>query len=103
MLAPLPNCPSCGSNCVVKNGKSHSGKQNHKCRNCGRQFVTRPANLLVSDEAKSLIDKLLSEGIPIASIARVTEVSETWLYKYLKSKLKHHSHKTKHNHQGEAS
>ena len=87
MLAPLFKCPSCGSNRVVKNGKSHSGKQNHKCRTCGRQFVSEPANTTISDETKVLIDKLLSEAIPVASISRITEVSETWLYNYLKSKL----------------
>ena len=24
---------------IVKNGKIHNGKQNYKCRDCGRQFV----------------------------------------------------------------
>ncbi|MBT9314460.1 IS1/IS1595 family N-terminal zinc-binding domain-containing protein [Leptothoe spongobia] len=90
MLAPLPNCPGCGSTCVVKNGKSHNGKQNHKCRNCGRQFVAEPTNTFVSDETKVLVDKLLSEAIPVASISRITGVSETWLYNYLKSKLRSH-------------
>lgn len=103
MLAPLPKCPSCGSSCVVKNGKSHTGKQNHKCRHCGRQFVAAPTNPVVSAETKVLIDKLLSEAIPVASIARVTEVSETWLYNYLKSNLKRYSRQTSGGQQGEAS
>ena len=67
----LPICPGCGSTCVVKNGKSHSGKQNHKCRNCGRQFVSAPTNLLVSSETKALVDKLLSEAIPRSEERRV--------------------------------
>ncbi|WP_406603405.1 IS1/IS1595 family N-terminal zinc-binding domain-containing protein [Neolewinella aurantiaca] len=25
---------------VVKNGKTYYGKQNHKCKDCNRQFVT---------------------------------------------------------------
>ena len=103
MLSPLPNCPSCGSNCVVKNGKSHSGKQNHKCRNCGRQFVAEPTNPLVSDETKLLVDKLLSEAIPIASISRITGVSETWLYNYLKFKLRPHSPRCKDRQRGAVS
>ena len=103
MLAPLPNCPRCGSKHVVKNGKSHSGKQNHKCRNCGRQFVAKPTNVVISDETKVLIDKLLSEGIPVASVSRITEVSETWLYNYLKSKLKAYDQKAEDLHQDEAS
>lgn len=103
MLAPLPNCPGCGSNRVVKNGKSHSGKQNHKCRNCGRQFVSEPTNAIVADETKVLIDKLLSEAIPVSSVSRITGVSETWLYNYLKSKLKAYSTQSNIENQGEAS
>ena len=32
-------CPSCKSKQIVKNGKIHNGKQNYRCRDCGRQFV----------------------------------------------------------------
>ncbi len=103
MLAPLPNCPSCGSSCVVKNGKSHSGKQNHKCRKCGRQFVAEPTNPVVSEQTKVLIDKLLSEAIPVASVSRITGVSETWLYNYLKSKLNAYKQHAQDEHAGEAS
>ncbi|MBE9031392.1 IS1 family transposase, partial [filamentous cyanobacterium LEGE 11480] len=42
MSSDTVRCPSCQSTQVVKNGKIHNGKQNHKCRNCGRQFVLRP-------------------------------------------------------------
>ncbi len=55
----LPACPSCDSEAVVKNGFIHNGKQNHRCQDCGRQFVANPENKIISDETKSLIDKLL--------------------------------------------
>jgi transposase-like protein len=32
-------CPGCGSPQFKKNGHIHSGKQNHRCKICGRQFV----------------------------------------------------------------
>ena len=35
-------CPTCGSDDVMKNGMTRRGKQNHKCRDCGRQFVENP-------------------------------------------------------------
>ena len=69
-------CPSCESKKIVKNGKIHNGKQNYKCRDCRRQFVQDPQNKIISRETKNLIDKLLLEKIPLAGIARVTEVSE---------------------------
>jgi insertion element IS1 protein InsB len=82
----MPSCPSCESKSVVKNGFIHNGKQNHKCRNCGRQFVEVSEQKLISQETKDLIDKLLLEKIPLAGIARVCEVSESWLQEYVNQK-----------------
>jgi transposase-like protein len=80
------SCPNCGSQRVVKNGKIHHGKQNHKCQDCGRQFVQNPQNKVISDDTKHLIDKLLLEKLPLAGIARVAEVSEPWLQHYVNQK-----------------
>lgn len=77
------SCPSCGSDHVVKNGRIHNGKQNHKCRACGRQFVQNPTQKRISQETKDLIDKLLLEKLPLAGIARVADVSEPWLQAYV--------------------
>lgn len=71
---------------IVKNGKIHNGKQNHKCNNCGRQFVVDPKNKVIDSKTKDLIDKLLLEKIPLAGISRVVNVSETWLQKYVNIK-----------------
>jgi transposase-like protein len=63
---------------------SHSYcKAKFKCKNCGRQFVQDPQNKLISEETKSLINKLLLEKLPLAGIARVTGVSEGWLQTYV--------------------
>ena len=86
MSAAAIYCPSCHSTRVVKNGMIHNGKQNHKCRECGRQFVLDPQNQPISDATKRLIDKLLLEKIPLAGIARVAEVSESWLQEYVNKK-----------------
>ena len=82
----LPVCPSCGSGNVIKNGFIHNGKQNHRCNKCGRQFVEDPQNKVITDETKTLIDKLLLEKIPLAGIARVVDVSEVWLQGYVNEK-----------------
>jgi len=71
---------------TVKNGKIHNGKQNFKCRKCGRQFVKDPQNKIIDQATKTLIDKLLLEKIPLAGIARVTDVSELWLQQYVNAK-----------------
>jgi transposase-like protein len=76
-------CPRCGSQKVVKNGRIHNGKQNHKCRACGRQFVEDPQQKRIDPHTKALIDKLLLEKLPLAGIARVCDVSESWLQEYV--------------------
>jgi transposase-like protein len=78
-----PTCPRCGSQKVVKNGRIHNGKQNHKCRACGRQFVEDPQQKRIDPHTKTLIDQLLLEKLPLAGIARVCDVSESWLQKYV--------------------
>lgn len=84
MCSPLPACPRCGSDQVVKNGSIHNGKQNHRCKICGRQFVENPENKTIDAATKQLIDKLLLEDLSLAGIARVTDVSELWLQNYVK-------------------
>ncbi|WP_445727659.1 IS1 family transposase [Kamptonema formosum] len=81
------NCPRCGSENIVKNGLTHSGKQNFKCRVCGRQFIENPRHQPITEETKILVDKLLLEKIPLAGIARVTGVSLRWLQYYINQKI----------------
>lgn len=86
MNAHTPPCPHCTSTRTVKNGHVHNGKQNHRCKDCSRQFVEDPQNKIISPETKELIDKLLLEKLPLAGIARVADVSEPWLQSYVNQK-----------------
>lgn len=86
MLSTESCCPSCESERIVKNGRTHSGKQNHKCCDCGRQFVEDPQHKPIAEATKRLVDRLLREKLPLAGIARVAEVSEGWLQEYLSCK-----------------
>ena len=79
-------CPNCQSTRIVKNGKIHNGKQNHKCRDCGRQFVKDPQQKRIDEATKALIDRLLLEKLSLAGIARVAQVSEGWLQEYVNGK-----------------
>lgn len=86
MSAPALRCPTCDSSNVVKNGKIHNGKQNHKCTDCGRQCVENPQQKQIGEDTKRLIDKWLLEKIPLAGIACLAEVSEVWLQHYVNAK-----------------
>ena len=81
------NCPECDSGRTIKNGSRKNGKQNYICLSCSRQFVEDPSpHYHISEETKTLIDRLLLEKLPLAGIARVTQVSERWLQNYVNAK-----------------
>ena len=86
-------CPSCESENFVKNGKIHNGKQRFKCKLCGRQFVENPVKKIIGPETIALVEKLLLEKISLAGIARVLEISESWLQKYVNKKYENITHK----------
>ena len=79
-------CPSCSDKQTVKNGHIHNGKQQYRCKRCNRQFVYGATNKCISAETKAQIDKLLLEKLSLAGMARVTDVSETWLQGYVNQK-----------------
>jgi IS1 family transposase/transposase-like protein len=82
-MKPYLICPTCGSDDIMKNGTTRRGKQNYKCRDCGRQFVENPQWKPIGPDRSALIDRLLLEKIPLAGIARVMQVSEDWLQRYV--------------------
>jgi insertion element IS1 protein InsB len=67
----------------MKNGTTRRGKQNYKCRDCGRQFVENPQWKRREPDNSAMIDRLLLEKIPLAGIARVLQLSQSWLQQYV--------------------
>jgi IS1 family transposase/DNA-directed RNA polymerase subunit RPC12/RpoP len=82
-IPPFLRCPNCGSEDIMKNGTTRRGKQNYKCRDCGRQFVENPQWKRREKDSTVMIDRLLLEKIPLAGIARVLKLSESWLQGYV--------------------
>lgn len=82
-MKPYLLCPNCGSDDIMKNGTTRRGKQNHKCRDCGRQFVEDPQWKPIDPDRKAMVDCLLLEKIPLAGIARVMNLSQDWLQRYV--------------------
>ena len=82
----MPTCPSCHSETIVKNGRIHNGKQRFRCNQCHRQFVENPQQIVVTQEKRELIDRLLLERISLAGIARAVKVSQKWLQTYVNQK-----------------
>ena len=82
-MANRTSCPSCDSKRFKYNGLTHNGKQNHKCKKCGRQFVNEPENKVIPDSTKELIMKALLERTQLRGICRIFDVSLTWLLDFI--------------------
>ncbi|MEZ4989818.1 MAG: IS1 family transposase [Saprospiraceae bacterium] len=80
----MPICPSCQSIKIVKNGKTYYGKQNHKCKDCKRQFVLNNKHH-ITQEQREMIQKALNERISLLGICRVFDVSLPWLLDFAAS------------------
>lgn len=76
-------CPQCGSRQYKRNGRIHTGKQNHKCKACGRAFVLVPENQVIPEEQRAVIERLLLERISLRGICRVIGVGLRWLLQFM--------------------
>jgi insertion element IS1 protein InsB len=76
-------CPQCGSRHYKRNGRIHTGKQNHKCKACGRAFVLVPENHVITEEQRAVIERLLLERISLRGICRVIGVGLRWLLSFM--------------------
>ena len=74
-------CPQCGVSHIKRNGYTHYGKQNYRCKDCDRQFVENSQR--IGEEMKDLIKVLLLERLSLRGICRVTGVSLTWLHDFI--------------------
>jgi insertion element IS1 protein InsB len=82
-MNPSDHCPQCGSVCYKRNGRIHTGKQNHRCKDCGRQFVLSAENRLISDADRALVKRLLTERLSLRGICRAVRVSLRWLVDFV--------------------
>jgi transposase-like protein len=80
-------CPDCGSDDVVKHGRSDEGKQRYKCRNpeCGRcTFIRTYAYRGYLPQVKEQITEMTLNGSGIRETARVLKISPTTVIETLK-------------------
>ena len=82
-MVVIDGCPEYQSNQYKKNGHTRTGKQNHQCKACGRQFVASPEDHIISDEQRTLIEHLLRERISLRGICRAVGVSLPWLLHFM--------------------
>jgi transposase-like protein len=81
------NCPKCQSTQIIKYGHTHYGKPRFRCQDCRRQFVEHATRQPIDEATRQLIEKLLFERLALATIARITGVSERLLKMYVNQKF----------------
>ena len=81
-------CPQCGSPWFKRNGHIHNGKQNHRCKRCGRAFVRNPENAVITEEQRTLIERLLLERISLRGICRAAGVGLQWLLQFMVARFR---------------
>jgi transposase-like protein len=82
-------CPDCGSDDVVKHGRSGAGKQRYKCRNpeCNRSpFIRDYAYRGYLPDVKQQIADMAVNGSGIRDTARVLRISPTTVIEALKKR-----------------
>lgn len=80
-------CPDCGSDDVVKHGRSNEDKQRYKCRNseCRRcTFIRTYAYRGYLPQVKQQITEMTRNGSGIRDTARVLKISPTTVIETLK-------------------
>src|SRR5215470_20200060 len=82
-MVPREACPQCGSTWYKRNEHIHTGKQNHRCKLCGRAFVLHPENTVITEEQRVLIERLLLERISLRGICRAVGVGLQWLLQFM--------------------
>lgn len=76
-------CPKCGSTAIRKNGH-RSGKQNHLCKNCGRQFIESPSPKGYSNDVRQVCLNMYSSGLGFREIERLTGISHNTVINWVR-------------------
>ena len=77
-------CVYCGSERVVKSGKTSTQKQRYLCRACGRRFIVSYKKKRYPNDLQRIARRLSKEGVKISAIARALEVPYTTAYEWTK-------------------
>ncbi len=84
-------CVHCGSNTVVKNGKSASGEQRFCCRSCLKTFQLKHKYKAYDKGVKQRIVDMAMNGSGIRDTARVLSVAINTVMSTIKKRRGTHS------------
>lgn len=79
----LQACTSCGSNKIVNNGTTASGKQKYHCKSCGC-YRTLGTTQVYSEEQRKKILKTYKERSSLRGVHRIYGVAVTTVLRWIK-------------------
>lgn len=79
----LTKCPKCGSEQSQRNGHRH-GRQNYRCKNCGRQFIKTYFQRGYSDDTRRICIRMYRSGLTLRGIGQLTGISHSTIYSWVK-------------------
>lgn len=86
MITQLVLCTHCGSENVIRDGRTAAGKQRYKCKACGRVSRENAQYERYSADQKELILRAYMERPSMRGIQRIFGVSRPTLIKWLKKR-----------------
>jgi transposase-like protein len=84
MVIKVLECPSCGSDQVIRHGKGPKGVQRYRCRACARTFRENPGTRAYSEQKKREILAAYQERTSLRGLTRIFGVSRTTVTAWLK-------------------
>ena len=88
MKTSTRTCPGCGSDHVVRDGRSPNRKQRYWCRACNLSHRDDPEPRGYSEQEKEVILKAYQERTSLRGLERVFGVSRKTISEWLKKKPK---------------
>ncbi len=79
-------CQHCQSENIVRNGKTHNGKQRYLCNDCGKMFRDNPQPNGYSPEQREIILAAYQERSSLRGLTRTFGVARNTVTKWLKEK-----------------
>jgi transposase-like protein len=67
-------CPACQAQPFKKNGHIHTGKQPHRCQDCGWQCVLHAANRVIDEEHRPRVARIWVEKISLHGRCRAVRL-----------------------------
>ena len=80
------NCKHCNcENCVIKKGKTITGKQRYFCKQCGKTFVLEEVKRFYPEELKKKAIRMYFEGNSSRAVGRFFNIGKETCLRWIKA------------------